>query len=72
VLGLVSTKGPELESLDALKRRIDEASKHIPLDQLAVSPQCGFASDVVGNLLSSDDQKHKLERVVEVARAVWG
>jgi 5-methyltetrahydropteroyltriglutamate--homocysteine methyltransferase len=72
VLGLVSTKGPELESLDALKRRVDEASKHIPLDQLAVSPQCGFASDVVGNLLSADDQKRKLERVVEVARAVWG
>jgi 5-methyltetrahydropteroyltriglutamate--homocysteine methyltransferase len=71
VLGLVSTKGPELESLDALKRRIDEASKHIPLDQLAVSPQCGFASDVVGNLLGPDDQRRKLERVVEVARAVW-
>jgi len=72
VLGLVSTKGPELESLDALKRRIDEASKFLPLDQLAISPQCGFASDVVGNLLGPDDQKRKLERVVEVARQVWG
>lgn len=72
VLGLVSTKGPELESADALKRRIDEASKVLPLDQLAISPQCGFASDVVGNLLSADDQKRKLERVAEVARAVWG
>ncbi len=72
VLGLVSTKGPELESAEALKRRIDEASKYLPLDQLAISPQCGFASDVVGNLLSPDDQKHKLERVVEVARQVWG
>ncbi len=72
VLGLVSTKVPELESVDALKRRIDEATKFIALDQLAVSPQCGFASDVVGNLLSADDQKRKLERVVEVARAVWG
>jgi 5-methyltetrahydropteroyltriglutamate--homocysteine methyltransferase len=72
VLGLVSTKVPELESLDALKRRIDEASKFIPLDQLAISPQCGFASDVVGNLLSADDQKRKLEIVVETARAVWG
>ena len=72
VLGLVSTKVAELEPLDALKRRIDEASKFIPLDQLAVSPQCGFASDVVGNLLSPDDQKRKLERVAEVARAVWG
>jgi 5-methyltetrahydropteroyltriglutamate--homocysteine methyltransferase len=72
VLGLVSTKVPELETLDGLKRRIDEASKFIPLDQLAISPQCGFASDVVGNLLSPDDQKRKLERVAETARAVWG
>jgi len=72
VLGLVSTKGPELESLDTLKRRIEEAGKFLPLDQLAISPQCGFASDVVGNLLGPDDQKRKLERVVETARAVWG
>ena len=61
VLGLISTKVPELERVDALKRRIEEAGKFIPLDQLAVSPQCGFASDVVGNLLSEDDQKRKLE-----------
>jgi 5-methyltetrahydropteroyltriglutamate--homocysteine methyltransferase len=72
VLGLVSTKGPELESLDTLTRRIDEASKFLPLDQLALSPQCGFASDVVGNLLGPDDQKRKLARVAETARAVWG
>jgi 5-methyltetrahydropteroyltriglutamate--homocysteine methyltransferase len=72
VLGLVSTKVPELETADALKRRIDEASQFLALDQLAISPQCGFASDVVGNLLSADDQKRKLERVVEVARQVWG
>ncbi len=72
VLGLVSTKGPELESRDTLKRRIGEASKFLPLDQLALSPQCGFASDVVGNLLGPDDQRRKLERVVETARAVWG
>jgi 5-methyltetrahydropteroyltriglutamate--homocysteine methyltransferase len=72
VLGLVSTKVAELETTDALKRRIEAASKYIPLDQLAISPQCGFASDVVGNLLSLDDQKRKLERVVETARAVWG
>ena len=72
VLGLVSTKTPELETIDHLKRRIEEASRCIPLDQLAISPQCGFASDVVGNLLSPDDQKRKLERVVETARAVWG
>jgi 5-methyltetrahydropteroyltriglutamate--homocysteine methyltransferase len=72
VLGLVSTKVPELETLDDLKRRIDEAAKFIPLDQLAISPQCGFASDVVGNLLGEEDQKRKLERVVETARQVWG
>jgi len=72
VLGLVSTKGPELESAETLKRRIGEASKVLPLDQLAISPQCGFASDVVGNLLGPDDQKRKLERVAEVAQQVWG
>jgi 5-methyltetrahydropteroyltriglutamate--homocysteine methyltransferase len=72
VLGLVSTKVPELESVDALKRRIDEAAKVVPLEQLALSPQCGFASDVVGNLISTDDQKRKLELVVETARQVWG
>jgi 5-methyltetrahydropteroyltriglutamate--homocysteine methyltransferase len=71
VLGLVSTKVPELETVDALKRRIDEATKYLPLDQLAVSPQCGFASDVVGNLITPDDQKRKLEVVVETARQVW-
>jgi 5-methyltetrahydropteroyltriglutamate--homocysteine methyltransferase len=72
VLGLVSTKVPELESVDDLRRRIDQAAKFIPLDQLAISPQCGFASDVVGNLVSADDQRRKLERVVETARQVWG
>jgi 5-methyltetrahydropteroyltriglutamate--homocysteine methyltransferase len=72
VLGLVSTKVSELETVDALRRRIDEAGKFLPLDQLAISPQCGFASDVVGNLLGPDDQKRKLDIVVETARAVWG
>ena len=72
VLGLVSTKVSELETVDQLKRRIEEASKFIALDQLAISPQCGFASDVVGNLISEDDQKRKLEIVVETARQVWG
>ena len=72
VLGLVSTKVPEMEKIDDLKRRIDQAAKFIPLDQLAISPQCGFASDVVGNLISADDQKRKLELVVETARQVWG
>ena len=72
VLGLVSTKVPEMEKIDDLKRRIDQAAKFIPLDQLAISPQCGFASDVIGNLISADDQKRKLELVVETARQVWG
>ena len=72
VLGLVSTKTPELESVDHLKRRIDDAARFLPLEQLAVSPQCGFSSDVVGNLLTEDDQKRKLHRVAETARQVWG
>jgi 5-methyltetrahydropteroyltriglutamate--homocysteine methyltransferase len=72
VLGLVSTKVSALESLDELVRRVDEAAKYLPLEQLAVSPQCGFGSDVVGNLVSEDDQRRKLERVVELARTVWG
>jgi 5-methyltetrahydropteroyltriglutamate--homocysteine methyltransferase len=72
VLGLVSTKVPQLETVDQLKRRIDEASKYAPLEQIAISPQCGFSSDVVGNLISEDDQKRKLEVVVETARQVWG
>jgi 5-methyltetrahydropteroyltriglutamate--homocysteine methyltransferase len=72
VLGLVSTKVAELETVEALKRRIGEASKFIPLDQLAISPQCGFASDVVGNLLGPNEQKRKLEIVAETARQVWG
>jgi 5-methyltetrahydropteroyltriglutamate--homocysteine methyltransferase len=71
VLGLISTKTPEMETVDALKRRIEEAAKFVPLDQLAISPQCGFSSDMVGNLLSAEDQKRKLELVVETARQVW-
>jgi len=72
VLGLLSTKVPELESMDELERRLDEAAKYLPLEQLAVSPQCGFGSDVAGNLVSEADQKRKLARVVELARKVWG
>ena len=71
VLGLVSTKVPRLETVDELKRRIDEAAQYVPLEQLAISPQCGFSSDVVGNLINEDDQKRKLEVVVETARQVW-
>jgi 5-methyltetrahydropteroyltriglutamate--homocysteine methyltransferase len=72
VLGLVSTKIPQMETVEELAKRIGEASRYLPLDQLALSPQCGFASDVIGNLISPDDQKRKLELVVETARKVWG
>ena len=72
VLGLVSSKLPQLESKDMLKRRIDEAAKYIDLDQLALSPQCGFASSTEGNRLSEDEQFAKLRLVVEVANEVWG
>jgi 5-methyltetrahydropteroyltriglutamate--homocysteine methyltransferase len=71
VLGLVSTKVAELESLEELRGRVDEAAKYVPLGRLAVSPQCGFGSDVAGNLISEDDQRRKLERVVEIAHKVW-
>ena len=64
VLGLVSTKVSQLETVDDLKRRIDDAAKYAPIEQIAISPQCGFSSDVVGNLLSEDDQRRKLEVVV--------
>jgi 5-methyltetrahydropteroyltriglutamate--homocysteine methyltransferase len=72
VLGLVSTKVAQLESLEELKRRVDAAAKYVPLEQLAISPQCGFASDVVGNLLTEEAQWRKLELVVEAARKIWG
>jgi 5-methyltetrahydropteroyltriglutamate--homocysteine methyltransferase len=72
VLGLVSSKTGALESKDAIKRRIEEAAKLVPLDQLCLSPQCGFASTEDGNVLSEDQQWAKLGFVVEVAREVWG
>jgi len=72
VLGLVSSKTSALESQDDLKRRIEEAAKHLPLDQLALSPQCGFASTAQGNLLTIDDQRRKLELVADTACAIWG
>ena len=71
VLGLVTTKSPALEDADALKRRIDEAARLAPLDQLALSPQCGFASHFLGNPLTEDDQRRKLDLVVSVAEDVW-
>jgi methionine synthase II (cobalamin-independent) len=72
VLGLVTTKRGELESKDELKRRIDEASRFVPLEQLCLSPQCGFSSTVEGNLLSYDQEVAKLRRIVETAQEVWG
>jgi len=72
VLGLVTTKRPQLERKDDLKRRIDEASKFVPLDQLALSGQCGFSSTVEGNSLTRDEQIAKLALIVETAEEVWG
>jgi 5-methyltetrahydropteroyltriglutamate--homocysteine methyltransferase len=72
VLGLVTTKRGQLESKDTLKRRIDEASQHVPLEQLCLSPQCGFSSTVEGNALSYDEQVAKLALIVETAAEVWG
>jgi 5-methyltetrahydropteroyltriglutamate--homocysteine methyltransferase len=72
VLGLVTSKHAELEPKDMLKRRIDEASKVVPLEQLAISPQCGFGSTVEGNVISVEGEKAKLRLCVDVAREVWG
>src|ERR1700689_1662047 len=72
VLGLVTTKRPELESKDDLMRRIDEAAKYVPLDQICLSGQCGFSSTVEGNTLTYDQQVAKLRLIVDVARDVWG
>ena len=71
VLGLVTTKKPTLESEEELKRRITEAARQIPLDRLALSPQCGFASTIEGNRLTIEDERRKLELVGKVARSVW-
>ncbi|OGA27108.1 MAG: hypothetical protein A3I01_15640 [Betaproteobacteria bacterium RIFCSPLOWO2_02_FULL_65_24] len=72
VLGLVSSKNPAVESKDVLKRRIEEASKYVPLENLCLSPQCGFASTFKGNPITPEVQKRKLELVVQVATEVWG
>jgi len=72
VLGLVTTKRGQLEDKDTLKRRIDEASRFVPLDQICLAPQCGFSSTVEGNRLSYQEQVAKLRLVVETAQEVWG
>jgi len=71
VLGLITTKLARVETVDELRRRIDEASRYLPLDQLAISPQCGFASSIRGNLLTEDEQFRKLDVMLETARKVW-
>ncbi|MEK6601705.1 MAG: vitamin-B12 independent methionine synthase [Candidatus Binatota bacterium] len=72
VLGLVTTKRAVLESREELKRRISQAGRHVPLERLALSTQCGFASSVVGNAVSFEEQRRKLEQVVRTAQEVWG
>jgi 5-methyltetrahydropteroyltriglutamate--homocysteine methyltransferase len=72
VLGLVTSKSGALESKDAIKRRIEEATKYVPLDQLCLSPQCGFASTEEGNILAEEQQWAKLRMIVEVGEEVWG
>lgn len=72
VLGLVTTKRPELESMDLLTERVAQASRYVSMERLGLSPQCGFASSVIGNRISFDDQRNKLDLVVKTARAVWG
>lgn len=72
VLGLITTKVGELEDADDLVRRIEEASRYLPVEQLALSPQCGFASVIQGNRLNDDDQWRKIDRLIEVAERVWG
>jgi 5-methyltetrahydropteroyltriglutamate--homocysteine methyltransferase len=72
MLGFITTKTPELESIDVLKRRFDEAARHADLDQLGIAPQCGFASTEEGNALTADQQRRKLELVVRTAEAIWG
>jgi 5-methyltetrahydropteroyltriglutamate--homocysteine methyltransferase len=72
VLGLVTTKRGELEDPDTLKRRIEEATQYVDLDQLCLSPQCGFSSTVEGNVLSLEEEAAKLRLIVELAEEVWG
>jgi 5-methyltetrahydropteroyltriglutamate--homocysteine methyltransferase len=72
VLGLVTTKSPRRETVEELTARIHEAARHVDLERLAISPQCGFATSVLGNALSFDDQRRKLETLARAAAQVWG
>lgn len=71
VLGLVTTKSPRLENMAKVKRKIFDAGRYVSLERLGISPQCGFASSIIGNNISYDDQRRKLELVVETAREIW-
>ena len=70
--GFITTKTAEMETLDGLRKKFDEASKYADIDQLGIAPQCGFASTEEGNKITEDDQKRKLELVVETAEKIWG
>jgi methionine synthase II (cobalamin-independent) len=72
VLGLITTKNPEPESLKILQRRVNEATRYVPAERLGLSPQCGFASSIIGNRITPEDQRWKLELVVSAARSIWG
>jgi 5-methyltetrahydropteroyltriglutamate--homocysteine methyltransferase len=72
VLGIITSKSPELEARDSVMRRIDEATRYASIDQLCLSPQCGFSSTHHGNNLTIDEQKRKLAHVVELAHEIWG
>ena len=72
VLGMVSSKIPQIESVDGLRRRADEAAKYVAAEQLAISPQCGFASTMGGNPVTESDERAKLKLCVDAATAIWG
>ena len=72
VLGLITTKRSELESMNFLRERVSAASRYVSMERLGISPQCGFASSIIGNQISLEDQRRKLELVVNAAQAVWG
>jgi len=72
VLGLVTTKKPHIETMEDLAARIKEASQYVPIERLALSPQCGFSTSIIGNRISVADQKRKLKVIVETAREIWG
>jgi 5-methyltetrahydropteroyltriglutamate--homocysteine methyltransferase len=72
VLGFITTKTPALEPVDFLTQRVSDAARYVPMERLGLSPQCGFASSIIGNRISPDDQRRKLELVVESAQLIWG